>query len=361
MTTHNLNAATTTDFASGVPNYSIPSKTSEGSQGNKENRYNNKNTSIYYGLYRGEKSGEFRSAIKSYSIHVLGYGYTTRSARDKVLLDHISGNGKETFWKIMYKHLRCKKWNGDAFMQIIREGDKRTGTLINLKNLDPERVTIIQDENGIIIEYEYQQGQGEPKKLKPYEVLHSSNDPEIGEPLGVAETEAIKWVIEAMIESGIDQRRLMHYSSVRVLYVDETDTARLTKLKTELADGIKNGNIVILTVKPEEAKFEDLVVPPIDAFIRYQNWLENKFYSELGISKVSIGGTTENNTEASAKTNVFITEPVWLKEIKELEDDLWNQVGIKITINKQPSLVDNMQSDEAANTGQSKLQMQGAQ
>ena len=361
MANSNFDYTTTTDFANGVPNYTIPSKTSEGSQGSKENRHNNKNSSIYYGLYRGEKSGEFRSAIKSYAIHVLGYGYTTASARDQVILDHISGNGKETFWKLIYKHLKCKKWNGDAFTQIIRNEKKITGTIINLKSLDPVRVTIITDENGIIKEYEYQNGQGEPKRLKPYEVLHSSNDPEIDEPLGTAETESIKWVIEAMVESGIDQRRLMHYSSVRVLYVDETDTTRLTKLRTELASGIKNGNVVILTCKPEEAKFEDLVVPPIEAFIRYQNWLENKFYSELGISKVSIGGTTENNTEASAKTNVFITEPVWLKEIKELEDDIWNQLGIKITINKQPSLVENMQANNAANTGQDKLQMQGEQ
>ncbi len=357
----NLNASTTTDFQSGVPNYQIDSKTSEGGYSSKENRHSNTNASIYYGLFRGH--GEFRSAILSYVIHVLGWGYKTDPLTESIL-SLIKGNGKENFWKLMYKHLECKKWNGDAYTQIIRMKPTELfpqGRLINLKTLDPNRVTEITDENGIIIRYEYAQGNGGMKGLTPEKVLHSSNNPAIDEPLGIAETEAVKWVIEAMLENGIDQRRLMHYSSVRVLYVDETDTARLTKLKTELASGIKNGNVVILTCKPEEAKFEDLVVPPIEAFIRYQNWLENKFYSQLGISKVSIGGTTENNTEASAKVNMVITEPVWLKEIKEIEDDLWNQLGIKIIINKQPSLMDNMQTDEAANTGQTKLQYQGSQ
>lgn len=352
-----LSQSTTTDFTNGVPNYTVPSKNSEGVYGSKENRHNNANSSIYYGLFRNH--GEFRSAINSYVTHVLGWGYECLVKKQKFQLENIRGNGKETFWKLMYKHLRCKKWNGDAYLQLIRNNE--SGEIINMKNLDPLRVTEITNESGIIIRYEYSQGNGEIKKLKPEEVLHSSNNPEIDEPLGIAETEAVKWVIEAMIESGIDQRRLMHYSSVRVLYVDETDTARLTKLKTELAEGIKKGNVVILTCKPEEAKFEDLVVPPIDAFIRYQNWLENKFYSQLGISKVSIGGTTENNTEASAKVNMVITEPVWIKEITELENDLWNQVGIKITVNRQPSLMDNMQADETANTGQTKLEYQGAQ
>jgi hypothetical protein len=355
MANSNIYYSTTTDFANGVPNYSVPSQVSQAG-GSKENRINNPNTSIYYGLFRD--SGEFRNAIKSYVIHVLGWGYECQSVRNKVLLDHISGNGKETFWKIMYKHLRCKKWNGDAFTQIIKDDD---GDLLNLKNLDPNRTAIITDENSIILRFEYTQADGTVKKLKPEEVLYSSNDPEIDEPLGVAETEAVKWVIEAMIESGIDQRRMMHFDSVRVLYVDETDTTRLAKLKTELASGIKNGNVVILTCKPEEAKFEDLVVPPIDAFIRYQNWLEGKFYSQLGISKVSIGGTTENNTEASAKVNMVITEPVWIKEITELETDIKNQIGIEIKINRQPSLMDNMQTDEAANTGQTKLEYQGSQ
>lgn len=360
MANSNIYNSTTTDFGSGVPNYSVPSKVSDGGNGNKENRHKNTNASIYYGLFRGH--GEFMSAINSYVIHILGWGYTCELINDELTLEHIRGNGKETFWKLMYKHLECKKWNGDAFTQVIREDEKdKFSRIINMKSLDPNRMEVITDDNGIILRYEYSLGNGKVKKLEPYQVLHSSNNPAIDEPLGIAETEAVKWVIEAMLESGIDQRRLMHYSSVRVLYVDENDTTRLAKLKTEMAEGIKKGNIVILTVKPEEAKFEDLVVPPIDAFIRYQNWLENKFYAQLGISKVSIGGTTENNTEASAKVNMVITEPVWLKEIKELEDDIWNQLGIRITINKQPSLMENMQADEAANTGQTKLEYQGAQ
>lgn len=361
MSNSNLNYTSTTDFANGVPNFAIDNKITDGGYGNEENKWNNPNASKYYGYFYNV--GEFRSAIKSYAIHVLGLGYDAEPTI-KVILDLISGNGKETFWSMMYNHLHCKKFNGDAFTQIIRaEPTKKfsEGRLINLKSLDPRRVTTITNKQGQIIRYDYSQGNGNIKSLKPSEVLHSMNNRTLDEPHGNSETSSVEWVIEALQEAERDWRRLMHYSSVRVLYIDESDTARLTKLKTELANGIKNGNVLLLTCKPEEAKFEDLTVPPADAFVRYLNYLEGKFYSQLGISKVSIGGTTENNTEASAKVNMVITEPVWIKEITELEEDLKSQVGIEIKIKRSPSLMDNMQTDQIANTGQNKLQFQGGQ
>ena len=356
MTTGDLNATTTTDFKNAVGNFSISPKTTDAGYAQKEFFWSNKNADKYYGYYYNV--GEFRSAIKSYAIHVLGWGYDCPLTSDQAILENINGNGKETFWSLIYNHLHAKKFEGDAYLQIIRNDE---GTLINLKTLDPRKVTHVLDDNGIIIGYDYWRGKDmEPKRLKPNEVLHSMNNRILDEPHGTPETSAVEWVIEAVQEAERDWRRIMHYSSVRILYVDETDTTRLNKLKTDLAEGIKTGNVLILTVKPEEAKFQDLTVPPADAFVRYLNYLEGKFYSQLGISKVAIGGTTENNTEASAKVNMVITEPVWIKEITELQDDLWNQLGIEIKIRKQPSMMDNLQVDETKNTGQTMMKPIGS-
>jgi hypothetical protein len=356
MANSNLYYSTTADIPNGVPNYAIPTKTTDGNFSSDENTWTNSNASKYYGYFYN--IGEFRSAIKSYAIHILGWGYTCANIHDQHNLNLISGNGKETFWSIMFNHLHTKKFNGDAYAEIIRD-DK--GILINLKPLDPRRMTHITNKKGRITAYDYEQASGEKKRYAPEKIFHSMNNRILDEPHGTSETSAVEWVCEAIQEAERDWRRLMHYSSVRILYADETDTTRLNQLKTELATGIKNGSVVILTCKPEEAKFEDLTVPPADAFVRYLNYLENKFYSQLGISKVAIGGTTENNTEASAKVNMVITEPVWIKEITELQDDILNQLGIELKINKQPSLMENMQADEAANTGQTKLEYQGAQ
>ena len=357
MANPNFNSTTTTDFTNAVENHSIDSKTTDGGYGNKENKWSNPNAQKYYGYFHNV--GEFRSAIKSYAIRVLGWGYDCPSSRDAENLKMITGNGKETFWAVIFNHLHTKKFNGDAYAQKIR--DEESGILINLKPLDPRRVTHVSNEKGVLTHYEYLQGNGKTQRLELDEVFHSMNNRILDEPHGTSETSAVEGVIEAVQEVERDWRRLMHRSSVRVLYVDEEDTTRQNQLKTTLATSIEKGEIIIIPCKPEDANFKDLEVPPADAFVRYLNYLEGKFYSQLGISKVSIGGTTENNTEASAKVNMVITEPVWIKEITELENDILNQLGIEIKIRKAPSLMENMQADQSKNTGQDKLQFSGNQ
>ena len=139
------------------------------------------------------------------------------------------------------------------------------------------------------------------------------------------------------------------------MYVDEDDKTRLTNLKTDYAEAINKGELLIIPTSPKDAKFEDLTLPPVDSFLGWIRYLENHFYQALGVPKVILGGTAEN-TEASAKVSYIVYEPVYTREIIELEMDLWNQLGIKIKIRKQPSMMDNMQSDEMKNTGQTGFQ-----
>ena len=197
-------------------------------------------------------------------------------------------------------------------------------------------------------------------KFKPYEILHFCNDRILDEPHGTAVTSAVEWAITKIQEAREDYARLQHTSSVRIFFVDEQDVTRQTTLKTQYATAIKNKEVMIITCKPEEASFKDLEAPNSANWISWLNYLEDKFYKQLGVPKVVLGGTAEN-TEASAKVGVISYEPIWVREITELEADFWNQLGIRIKINKQPSLMDNMQTDEAKNTGQTKLEYQGSQ
>lgn len=359
----NFNKTTSLGINSAVSDWTVDSKVTEGNQGQDEYKWSNTNASAYYGIFYNV--GEYKSAINSYATRVLGWGITINNARDKVLADHITGNGKETFRSILFNHLVVKKFNGDSYALIVTDDEDKTlqkgGTLVNLVPLDPFRMSHITNKKNRIIRYEYNQGDGKIKKYKPDQIFHSMNNRVLNEPHGTSETSAVAWVCEAIQEAWRDWRKINHRSSVRILYVDENDTTRQNQLKTQYADGIKNGDVLLLPCKPEEAKFEDLTLPAPQAWTLYIGSLEEKFYTQLGISKQSIGGTTENNTEASAKVNMVITEPVWIKEMLDLEDDVKNQLGLTIKINRQPSLMDNMKTDEAKNTGQTKLEYQGSQ
>ncbi len=343
----NFSKTTTTDLTSGVPDYTVDSKTTDGIYSQDENKWFNENASKYYGFYYGV--GEFRAAINSFSTWTVGQGYTAGSNREKVILEGIRGWGEDTFRSILWAMVCTKKFNGDAYAEIIR--NEETETLINLKMLDPKRMAHISNKQGLLERYEYSEGDGKIRKIVPEKMFHLCNERILDEPHGTATTSAIEWVIEKILQAREDYARLMHVSSVRIFYVDESDTARLAILKEQYKEGIKNKEVMILTCKPEDARFQDLEVPPADAWIRWLEYLEDKLYKQLGVPKAVLGGTSDN-TEASAKVGVLVYEPVWTQETIELEADVWNQLAIRIKINKQPSLLDNAQTDQAKNTGQ---------
>lgn len=350
------NFSKTTSFDTSTWNvYTADSKTSDLAQGEGKHEQSFTDFPKYYGIYL--TIGQYRQAINAFATWALGQGYTADNAT-MVMLENITGWREDSFWDIIWQMVVIKKVNGDSFAEIIRNQD--TGTLINLKPLDPFKMKIEYNDKGRITGYKYNQGNKEEKTFKPEQILHFCNDRTIDEPHGNSVTKAIEWVVEALEEAKALGRRMMRLAYVTIFYVDENDTIKQEKLRTELENGIKSGHIVLMTCKPEEAKLEYTEAPPIVAYISWLNYLEDQFYKALGVPKVVLGGTAEN-TEASAKVGVISYEPTWTRECHGIERDIWNQLGIKLTINKQPSLMDNMQTDEAKNTGQTKLEYQGSQ
>ena len=82
--------------------------------------------------------------------------------------------------------------------------------------------------------------------------------------------------------------------------------------------------------------------------IRYA---DNYFYEILGVPKIITGGT-QDFTEASSKVGAFTFEVPSQTEARLLEQDIWNQVAIRIKFDRPPSMMDNIQSDQSKNTGQ---------
>lgn len=351
----NFNKTTTTNLTSGVPNYTVAVKSTDGDYSNNENKWTNPDSAKNYGFYY--RVGEYRAALNSYVRWVIGQGYKVGPI-DKVILDNLSSWGEGTFMSILFNLLNVKKFDGDAYAEIITADGKsidKGGDLVNLKTLNSSKMTHVTNKKGRLIRYEYAEGPDSIRKFKPTQIFHLCNDRILDEPHGTSVTSAVEWVIEKIQQVREDYSRLLHVSSVRIFYVDENDEERQNKIKTEYSDAIKNGEVMMLPCKPEDARFQDLEVPSADAWIRWQDNLEDKFYKQLGVPKVVLGGTAEN-TEASAKVGVIAYEPIWTMEIKELEADILNQLGINIKFNKQPSLMDNAQSDEAKNTGQTNIQ-----
>jgi hypothetical protein len=346
----NLSKTVLSDMANIVEDFAVSSMVTEGPSEQDETYYTNSNWPAWFGYYK--TIPELKKAVDALAIWVLGQGYNAEPS-DKVILDHITGWGEDTFTSVLWNMLVVSMVAGDSFAEIIR--DKGTGMLINLRPLDPGSIRIVVNRQGVIKRYEQMSKVKKPDKIfQPAEILHLCNDRVADEIHGVSVVEACKWVIDARNEAMEDWRRILHRSTIRVMYIDADDTDKLEHVKLEYATAIKNGELMLIPAKKGEAEFQDLVVPPIDAFLKWIQYNENFFYQTVGIPKVI--ASSENYTEASSKVGYLTFEPVYTSKQVELEGDLWNQLKIKIKFNRPPSLAGAMQRSEAKNTVQTGFQ-----
>ena len=343
-----IRSTTTTDLDSNIKDYSVDTMTTDGASEQDETYYDNPNWTQWFAYYK--TIPEYKTAINAFATWVIGKGWEADS-RTKVILERIDGWGEDTFLSIIWNLLVTKKVGGDAFAEIIRADD---GTLLNLKPLDPGSIRIVVNRQGRIKRYEQRTKTGSGKvsvrKFKPSEILHLCNDRIADEIHGTSITESVEWVILARNDAMSDWRKVLHRNvyPIRIIEVDEDDTTKLNTLKTQWKDAIKKGEVLILPKGTAEVKDNSPIFQDPQGWIKY---LENFFYQALGVPKVILGGS-EEFTEASSKIGYLTFEQVYSREVSELIADLWNQLGIRIEINKPASLKNEMLSSEEKNTGQ---------
>jgi hypothetical protein len=353
MGEYDIQQTSTTDMDSNVDDYQVTPVILDTASVSGEAHYDNPDYTKNLGYYT--EHGGYGASLNAFATWVIGRGFIADN-RTMANLENINGWGEDTFTSIMWNMIVVKKLQGDSFSQIIRNPD--TGTLINLRPKGNLRI-VVNAENRII-RYEEIEDRKVKNKFKPSEILHLCNN-RIGNQIhGTSTTKRVEWAIKARREAMEDWKRISHRSTVRVLYVEENDKARHSQLKSDYADAINNGDVMLMPGKPGDNAFQDLELPPVQNFLEWIKYTEDSYYKELGMPKIIMGGTADN-TEASAKVGVIVFDPIFIRELVELERDLWNQVGIKININKQPSLMDNVQTQEGKNEAQTGFQPQDAQ
>jgi hypothetical protein len=343
MTQFDINQSGTTGLDTGVQDYTVPSESLD--YADQETTYDFPNASEHIGFYKNVP--ELKSAIDQLAIWTCGKGFSTTPVFD-VMLKSFSGWGEDTFDNIMRNMIVMKKVCGDSFAEVIRND---RGIPINLKPISPERMKVVC-KGGRISRYEYSHGDGKPVvKFNREEILHLSNDRVGDEIHGTSSIDAVKWIIEARNEAMETYKKIMKRSlALGVLYVDTDDNDKLTAIKSKYKDAVNKGEVLVL---PEGvAKLEDSKVSVQD-FISWIQYLENFFYQAIKIPRQIVNS---EGTEASSKVGFLTFEPVYCAEARTLEQDLLKQLGITIVFNKPPSLMDNVQSDEEKNTGQTGIQ-----
>ncbi len=322
----------------------MPTQTTDGVSDQKETKWINSKYSQQLGYYK--TIPELQKSINALATWTVGKGFTSDN-KTTVLLDNIRGWGEDTFLSIMTNMLITKKIAGDAFAEIIR--NQKTGTLLNLKPIDPGTIKIVVNRQGVINKYEQIAKVGKRKgkvvnKFKTQEIFHISNDRTADEIHGTSVIDACEWTILARNEAMADWKRVLHRNvvPVRIIEVDSDNPDKIIKLKKQYEEVIAKGEVIIIPKGTVEIKDSAPVLQDSLATIKYY---ENFFYQAVGIPKIILGGSQEF-TEASSKIGYLTFEQIYAREQTELEADLWNQIAIKVKFVKPASLKNELLSDE---------------
>ena len=111
-------------------------------------------------------------------------------------------------------------------------------------------------------------------EFKPEDIFHLQNDRVGNEIHGVSVRDACEWVILARNQAMEDWKRVLHRSSIRVMYIDQDNVSKLNVYKEQYKEAVANGELLILPALPKDASFQDLTAPPIDQFISWIQYLE---------------------------------------------------------------------------------------
>lgn len=301
----------------------------------------------YIGYYK--QYGQLKKAIDTLSLYVCGKGYTT-DPQTEIDLQHLKGMGEDTSHSIFWNMQVMSMVVGDSFAEIIRDDN---GVLLNLKPISPERMRTVIGSNGMIKRYEQVKNGKTVHKFKTNEILHIMNDRVGDEQRGVSVIECCQWVIDAINEARADYRVVLHRNRVpvRIIEIDTDDTAKRNAFMNEYKDAITKGEVLVVPKATVEIKQDQITIQDPIAWITS---LENYFYLAVGIPRVI--ASPDNLSEGSSKVSYLIFEPIYTYRQMLLEADLKNQVGIILTFNRPPSLMDNIQSNEAKNTSQTGFQ-----
>jgi hypothetical protein len=336
-----IGSASTSDMTHNVTDYSVDTKNTDGATGQDETTWQNPKWSQYYGYYT--TIPELKKAIDALATWTLGKGYTSDSLT-QVQLESIKGWGEDTFESICWNLFVTKKINGDAFAEVIR--DPETDEIINLKPLDPGSIKIVADKKGIIKRYEQTNKLNKGViKFQPDEILHLCNERVADNIHGESIISACEWTILARNEAMTDWKTVLHRNihPLKIWHLDTDDATLIAAFKTKVETCVNDKENIFIPKGNVEVEIPATVLQEPTGWIKY---LENFFYQAVGVPKIILGGS-EEFTESSSKIAYLTFMQIYLKEQREFESDLWNQLQIKITFNKPASLQNELLTDES--------------
>ncbi|HEC64027.1 MAG TPA: phage portal protein [bacterium] len=336
-----IDSAVASDLSSAMQDFSVPSESLDSPGDGKETRWPIKNWKENLGYFN--QIPELTATINAKATWTIGKGFKA-DPQTTFICDSIRGNKMDTFNTILENMIRTYYIAGDSFAEIIRDKEEN---LINLKCLNPGRITIVTGEQGRVKRYE-DNWKGKITKFKPEQIFHLSRN-RIGDQIhGVSVITSVENIILARNEAIADYKIVMHRNVYprMIFHLDTDDDDEIAAFKTKMDNTYKlNENFYV----PKDVVIPELMAVAPNATLDPKAWIEAQgdfFYEAVGVPQIILGGSGEF-TEASAKIAYLAFQQNIEEEQLFIEEQIGIQLGLEIELEFPASLENELLSDKA--------------
>jgi hypothetical protein len=343
--TLNISNTVNSDLTNAKPSVTVDSMSVDAPQDQKETTWQNTRWTQQWGYFN--KVPDLKAALVLKAVWNVGGGYTA-DPETTVILDHISGYGGQTFLEILFDMDIVSSIGGDAYCEIIRDGD----VIINLKSLNPENIVQVYNEKGILIRYEQTDKiKKNVKTFEPNEIFHISNLRLAGQMHGISDIDPLEQTILADNESFTDTKKLMHYQARPLILwkLKTDDPTKIAAVKAKIDSARNLGEDTFIPDDDETISHEIVAVNPSQLVMSWRSDMRNRFFRGIGLPEILPSGA-EGSSESSGKIGYLAFERVVKHKQKFYENQIWNQLNLKISL-VPPASLENPLNQDAAKDG----------
>lgn len=343
-----IGSAQASDMTGAVADVTVPTAILDSPGIQPETYHYNTDWSKWYGYFLN--ISRLHTAFTMKTIWTLGRGWVA-DPRTTVILDHISGDGKQTARGIFCNQDMVKNVNGDSYAEII--WDDAELFPLNLKPLNPANMAEVYGPKGNLIRYE-QINTGKTIKFRPKDIFHLTNCRIGDQTHGISRIAPMEPGILAINEGFVDTKKVMHFQGrPYILWKLKTDDPVKIAAFVAKIDAARNlGEDMFIPDDEDIVKHEVVDINPSPFILEWQRELNNDFYRGLGMPLVLFGQAGQN--ESGSKIEFTGHTQVWGNDQLYFEEAVWQQLHLRIKLVTPPTLLDNLKTDEAkdANQGQ---------
>lgn len=273
---------------------------------------------------------ELQTAVNAKATWTIGAGYEAED-NHKLILDRITGHGKDSFNSIIWNMVCVKTFGGDSYAEIITDDDN---LLVNLKPLNPGTMSIVYNNKGRIIRYEQTNVRTKGvTKFDPDKIFHLSRQRVADEIHGVSIIPAVEQIILMRNEAMSDWKKVLHrnVAPLVIWHLDTDDETEIAAFKAKNNTAKADGEDMYIpkgTVEPEIVS-----IAPNQALNPLQ-WIEklnDYFFQTVNVPQIIVGSGKEF-TDASGKIVYLAYEQSVKSEQLYVEEQVAAQLNIMIKL-----------------------------